>query len=295
LTRFNVEVYNLIIDTEVLSEMNVRDTLVQLKERNKVIIAAHRGVSGGNVICNTIPAYETALRQHADIVEIDAAMSADGVFYAFHDGTEFITLGAARNIRYMASSRIDRLFYRNPCLEATDEHVNRLEDVFNYLRGRCLINIDRSWFYWKEIIDFIKKMKMEDQIILKSPPEPQYLEILQSMAPDMAYMPIVRSPSEADLVTKYRINYCMAELIFPEISSPTADPALINKLHAEGLLLWANVITLNDWIIMTGGKDDRNSVTGNPAENWGWCIDRGFDVLQTDWSMLLREYIDSRR
>ena len=38
---------------------------------NRVLIAAHRGTSGANIIQNTIGAYENALLHGADIVELD--------------------------------------------------------------------------------------------------------------------------------------------------------------------------------------------------------------------------------
>jgi len=37
----------------------------------RIIIAAHRGVAGGNIPCNTIAAYDAALAQGADMIEID--------------------------------------------------------------------------------------------------------------------------------------------------------------------------------------------------------------------------------
>lgn len=42
----------------------------QLEER-KVLLAAHRGTCGGNIIQNTIGAYENALLHGADIIEVD--------------------------------------------------------------------------------------------------------------------------------------------------------------------------------------------------------------------------------
>jgi glycerophosphoryl diester phosphodiesterase len=274
--------------------MTVRDTLSKLRQKNKVLIAAHRGTSGGDIIFNTIPAYENALRHQVDMVELDAAMTTDGVFYAFHDGTEPLLLGSGRNIRTMASSYVDQLFLRNPSLTLTSEHPNRLEDVFNYLRGRCLINLDRSWFYWKEILALIKKMNMLDQIIIKSPIEEKYLALLEAEAPGLAYMPIIRNGEEEKTVQKYRINYCMAELIFEDINDPLVADSFIEDMHRRSLLLWANVITLDEYHILSGGKDDRNAITGNPDDAWGWCVDKGFDVLQTDWPLLLRAYLDKR-
>ncbi|MBR2612857.1 MAG: hypothetical protein IKC72_07290 [Clostridia bacterium] len=35
--------------------------------RDHIIIVAHRGTPGGNIPCNTLPAYETALLQGADL------------------------------------------------------------------------------------------------------------------------------------------------------------------------------------------------------------------------------------
>jgi glycerophosphoryl diester phosphodiesterase len=219
-------------------------------------------------------------------------MTTDGVFYCFHDGTEPLILGTSRNIRTMPSSYVDGLYMRNPSLELTGERVNRLEDAFEYLRGRCLINVDRAWFYWKEIIALIKKTGMEDQVILKSPPETEYLQILEDQAPNLAYMPIIRKKDEAERTARYKINYRIAELIFTDTGDSIVENEFIQKLKEQGLLLWVNVITLNEYIVLSGGKDDRNAIMGSPDDNWGWCIKKGFDVLQTDWPLLLRDYLE---
>ena len=54
--------------------------------REKRLIVAHRGVSGGNIPCNTLAAYEIALKQGADMIEIDVDMTADGKLFIFHPG-----------------------------------------------------------------------------------------------------------------------------------------------------------------------------------------------------------------
>ena len=59
----------------------------RLKEQ-KVLLAAHRGTCGGNIIQNTIGAYENALLHGADIIEVDVVKSTDGQFFAFHNGQE---------------------------------------------------------------------------------------------------------------------------------------------------------------------------------------------------------------
>ena len=48
--------------------------------KDHVLIVAHRGMPGGNVPCNTLPAYEMALRQGADIVERELYRGLSAIF-----------------------------------------------------------------------------------------------------------------------------------------------------------------------------------------------------------------------
>lgn len=260
-------------------------------EENKVLIAAHRGTNGGNVIQNTIMAYETAMQHGADLVEIDAIMSTDGDFYAFHNGQEKYLLRVDRDIREMSSKEIDECDCYNSVGEVSGQKIERLEDVLEQLRDRCFINIDRSWFYWKEIIEFLKKVNMDHQIILKSPVDKELLDILQESESKVMYMPIVKTMEEWKLVQKYNINTVAAELIFETLESPLVQKDFIDKLHEDGILAWVNAITLNDRIILSAGLDDDNSIKNSYDENWGKLMEMGFDMIQTDWPALIKEYV----
>jgi len=273
----------------------MKERLWELKRKNGALIAAHRGTAGGSIVFNTIPAYENALRQGADIVEMDAARTRDGVFYCFHNGKEPALLGVTRDIRKMDAPYVDQLFLRDSSMEATLQRVNRLEEVFARFKGRCVFNVDRSWFYWEDIIALIQKTGMEDQVILKSPPKEEYLDTLERMAPGLAYMPILKHPEEAALVQGRGINFIMAELVFDSVDSPLVEDRFISELKKRGILLWGNVIKLDDWTTLSGGKDDYRAIMEGPEEAWGWCLDKGFDVLQTDWPLLLRKYINQWR
>ena len=47
----------------------------------RIIVAAHRGECGGNIPCNTMAAYEIAVRHGADMIEVDLNKSADGTLW----------------------------------------------------------------------------------------------------------------------------------------------------------------------------------------------------------------------
>ena len=59
----------------------------------KTLIAAHRGVAGGNIPCNSMAGFEAALLQGADVLEVDISISLDGTLYVFHPKKEPLFLG----------------------------------------------------------------------------------------------------------------------------------------------------------------------------------------------------------
>ena len=53
------------------------DYMKKIAEKG-TLLAAHRGVAGGNIPCNSAQAFEIALLQGAAIVELDVERSQDG-------------------------------------------------------------------------------------------------------------------------------------------------------------------------------------------------------------------------
>lgn len=264
------------------------------KQSGNVLIAAHRGTCGGNVIQNTCLAYENALLHGADMIEIDVIMSTDGEFYAFHNGQEKLVLGLDKDINQMTSQEIDS----SPCVNqiglVTDKKIERLGSILEQFRGRCLINIDRSWFYWKEVITYLDTFHMADQIVIKSPVDKDLLQTLQDSHSDIMYMPIVKTIKEWEMVNEYKFNLVAAELIFEDLNSPFLDKKFIEGLHDRHILAWANAITLDDTTILSAKLDDNNAITHSFDENWGKLVDMGFDIIQTDWPALVKQYLETR-
>lgn len=262
--------------------------------KNKVLIAAHRGTCGGNVIQNTCLAYRNALLHGADLIEIDAAMTTDGVFFAFHDGEEMLELGIDNDIKQMSSDEVEQLHTLNSLRHKSNQKVERLDFVLEAFRGKCLINIDRSWFYWKEIISFLKSKDMNNQILLKSHPDEELLKNIEENGSEIMYMPILRKPEDWEIVKKYHINVAAVELIFEQVDSKIVSKEFMDELHEKGILTWVNAITLDDKTILSAELDDNHAITEDFDRNWGKLIDMGFDIIQTDWPALLKEYIKRR-
>lgn len=254
------------------------------------LIAAHRGTCGGNVVQNTCLAYENALLHGADMIEVDAAMTKDGVFFAFHNGEEPLELGVERDIRTMTSEEVEQMETLNCLREKSGQKVERLEYVLERFRSRCLINIDRSWFYWKEIITFLEHMNMNDQILLKSGAEEPLLEQLEESGSSLMYMPILKTVKEWETVTRRHINVAAAELIFQDLNSPFVQPEFMAGLREAGIAPWVNAIDLNSSIILSGGLSDNLAIREGFDKAWGRLAGLGFEIIQTDWPGLLNTY-----
>ena len=151
----------------------------QLEEK-QVLIAVHRGTWGGNVIQNTIQAYRIALDMGGDIFECDAALSADGVFYAFHDGTEPINLGREENLTTLPSQEIDKLVCINSAYGPSGVHVEKLEDVLQAFTHGELFNIDRAWEHLPQLDALLARYPhVLGQALVKTPVREEYLEFFR--------------------------------------------------------------------------------------------------------------------
>jgi len=272
------------------------DKIRQLAKEKGVLIAAHRGVAGGNIPCNTLQAYEIALRQGADIVEIDVAVTKDRQLFVFHPGMEPYHLRESRYIRDMTADEVKDLRFVNQDQTPTLYPVSTLDEVFDLLKGRCIINVDKFWTAIPEITDAIRRHGLVDDVIVKTSPKPEYFKAVEEYAHDLPFMPVVNQtdPYTAELM-KMKINLIGAEVLFATEDAEVAAPEYIDKMHKAGLLLWVNPIVYNYKADLVAGHNDDRAMTESMESNWGWLIDRGFDILQTDWTLPMRLFISERK
>ena len=262
----------------------------------RTLICAHRGVSGGNVPCNTLAAFAGALAQGADMVELDITKSADGEYFVFHPGKERAHLDSPLSIGALPAAEVKKLRYVNQDNDETQFGVDLLADVLDFLRGKCYINVDKFRDDIPGISRAIRRAGVEKQVVVKTALREEHLRPLQECAADFMFMPIVRDKDTVtDLLVERGINCIGAEILFEREDAPVASPAYIEAMHKKGRLLFANAIVYNYREVLSAGHNDDVSVAGAPDLGWGWLLDRGFDILQTDWCGMLKAYMRGRK
>ena len=260
-----------------------------------VLIAAHRGTAGGNIPCNTLPAYELAVRDGADIIELDVARSADDVLLCFHPGKEHVMYADPTPISAMAGQQAQRRFLRNQDLDETVYTAPLLDEAFELLKNRCQIAVDKFWMAMPEITDCIRRHGMTEQVLCKIPGERRYYEACAQVAPDLPILPVLRGNDPFTGTELERaIRQAGTEVLFAAEDEAVASVEYIDTIHRRGQLLWVNAIVYNHKTILSAGHTDDRAVSGDYDGGWGWLIDRGFDIIQTDFTAQLKRYLQTR-
>ena len=272
----------------------MKNTL-HLYNNDNVQIVAHRGAAGSNIPCNTIPAFDIALKGGASILEMDLFKSTDGKIFIFHTGKEPYQLNKNIDLTKLDSKEIKKLRLINVDFNPTQWGINSFDDILEHFKGRCILNLDRIGDCISDVIKVVERHNMKDQVLLKHAPIPSVLKIIEDVAPDYMFMPIYMEEDNAsEIIEKMNINYIGAELVFKTEESSVIQPEYIESMKKMGKTLWGNAVLYNYKIPLSAGHTDDVSMIDDPDKGWGWLVDHGFDIIQTDWTYQCCKYLKDR-
>lgn len=276
--------------------MNFEKSIYENRQAKRApFLVAHRGISCANIPCNTIAAFQIALDQGADVVELDVSRSKDGKLFVFHPGLEPAFLGSERLIREMSAEEVERLYLLNQDNVPTSYKIPTLAEALAFLKGKAYINVDKFWTDVAGISAEIRRAGVENQVIVKTHTDEKSLAEVTKYAPDFMFMPLVKGQDNVtEELIRQGINVIGAEILFETESAPVISDAYISKMHEKGLLIWANAIVYNEKKVISAYHTDDISLTDSPDKGWGWLLDKKVDFIQTDWLLMLRAYLEKR-
>lgn len=265
---------------------------VALNQKRGVLLASHRGYYGGNIPFNSKPAFKIALDNDADIVELDVERSEDGKLFVLHPGTEKHIIRLNDSIRRYPSDFVARFKLSNDDGGETAHPILRLEEALEFLKGKCIVNLDKFWMNPEAIAKIVRELKMEDQVLLKISLRDKEIKDTEIYAPDMPLMPMVWTEDPSlEMMKNYKVRWVGSECLFVKDTDPIASPEYIEAMHKAGKTVWGNAIMYNYRKELAGGHSDDASLLEDPEKGWGWLADRGFDVIQTDWLLHADTYL----
>ena len=206
------------------------------------------------------------------------------------------------NVGDFTLAEIKQLKMRDRDGRPTEYEVLTLEEALELARGKILVNIDKFAKHPKEILDVVAAVGSLKEVIVKSSQQPD--EARKSFGPywkqvengELLYMPI--------------ISYCMRRhdktvSDFPLELADGARKVSMYEICADvpehiaafgaGILakraprIWVNTISDR----LSANHSDRRALL-DPDGNWGWVIEQGVTMIQTDYAAELIVYLTSK-
>ena len=172
--------------------------------------------------------------------------------------------------------------------------VPTADEFFETFKGRCYINTDKAYSCFPQLVETIRRHNIMDQIILKGEvKDVKVYDMTEELAPDIPFLAVSYEEDTALEMCKGRnINYVGCEVVFTDENEGVGSTEFIDKLHADNKLVWANAIIYNYKSQLAAGHSDDTSFTISPEYGWGWLADRGYDIIQTDWTLAMCTYLN---
>ena len=257
---------------------------------DRILVVSHRA-DWRNAPENSLQGIQNCIDMGVDMVEIDLKKTKDGQLVVMHDKTIDRTMtGKGRPEEYtLAELKAMRL--KNGAACKTRHQIPTLEEVMLLCKGKIMVNIDKGYDYFREAYAVLQKTGTIDHCVMKAGLSYDQVKAENGDVLDkVIFMPVVQLHKDGaekiiDGYQKY-MKPAAYELVFNSDNKEMI--ALIKKVRDTGAHLFINSL----WSDLCGGHDDDRAVELNqPDESWGWMIDQGAKLIQTDRPALLLEYL----
>jgi len=239
-------------------------------KKHKLIVIAHRG-SHVKVPENTLAAYENAVKEGADYVEIDLRTTKDGHLVIMHDESVTRMTRKNGNLKDLNYEQIKELkIIPNRKEDTTIYRVPDFARVLNFCKGRINIYLDFKDADVKKTYTLIKKFGMQNNVVVYLNKEEQYRQ-WKSIAPRIPLMASL--PENMDST---QLNNLLDKKPL-DIVDNAFDNNMVNLMHNRKIAVWLDA----------QGKDEG-------PEKWEHALKQGIDGLQTDHPESLIKYLENR-
>lgn len=252
-----------------MSEMARGAVHPQPRAAARPLVIAHRGASAA-LPENTLPAYELAVAQRADMIEIDLHRTRDGAIVITHD-EELAGLGGRGEI---AGATLDEILRLDA---GGGERVPLLDEVLDRFGARIPFNLELKRGTQADYeglermtLDAVERRGLLPRMLFSSFYDP-VLSRLRALSPQARIGLLISARFPHGAVARARS--LGAEALHPEASVVTAE--LVDDAHAAGLSVY--VFTVDD------------------AGEMARMLDLGVDGLFTNHPDRMRALVDGRQ
>jgi glycerophosphoryl diester phosphodiesterase len=260
-------------------------------EKRRILVHGHRGARARRPE-NTLPAFRYAIEQGVDVLELDVAVTKDGVAVISHDplinpticsgpklGIPIHTLTRSELDAYDCGAKKNPNFADQVPVPGT--RIPNLDEVFALAAGNTVqFNVETKIFadkpeltpdpetFTKMILDLVRKHKLESRVILQSF-DPRTLRVMKRLDPAIRRAALFEKQRDwKEVAAEFE-----ATLFSPEQRLVTKER--VAQAHAAGMEVvpWTSDKP-DDWARLVDADVDA-IITDDPAALIAWLKARG--------------------
>lgn len=271
---------------------NILKNLNDSKSKH-IMVIAHRG-DWRNAPENSIQAIQNCINMGIDMVEIDVRITKDNKLVVIHDKTLNRTTTGKGLVSEWTLDSLKTLYLKNGLGHPSKHKIPTLEEVLLVAKGKILINIDKSYNYFDKVFNILKETKTFNQVIIKG-----FNKTIEQVKLDFGarldsiiFMPVInldKQPNAIEIIENYQkeLKPLAFEIVFSKDNFKILND--FSKIKNKGSRIWVNSL----WGSLNANHDDDKAV--NNLDNiYGWYINKGVNMIQTDRPEMLLNYLMSK-
>lgn len=224
-------------------------------------VMAHRGASTETPE-NTMAAFQKAIDDMADYIELDVQLTSDGKVIVMHDSNAYRTTGVDENIANMTYKEVRRLdagsWYSD---EYKGEKVPGLREVLELAQGKIKLNIelkpaDNGEELARKTVALIEKYNMENDCVITSFSSSALLAA--KSCDESIRVGYILSAAYGDY-------YDMKNIDFFSVNAAFLSKRTIDAIHNSGKQVYAWTVNNKDSIKNLTNKGVDGVITDNPV------------------------------
>jgi glycerophosphoryl diester phosphodiesterase len=244
------------------------------KSNHKFTVIAHRG-DHTNAPENTLLAYQHAIDNDVDFVEIDLRTTVDGKQIIMHNSDIEHMTSIKGKVKEMRFDSLRKIMVKDPThLEWGIHKIPTFNEVLELCKGKINIYLDFKDADVEKTYQAILAAHMEKNIMVYINAPSQYTE-WRKIAPEMPLVISLPKKVNTDKQMKKMILRYKMEILDGDFSEYTAQAVI--TAQENHILVWPDIQSADEG-----------------PERWDKAFALGFDGLQTDHPAALIKYLISK-
>lgn len=284
------------IESTPLKNTFVDELLEELhySESKNIMVISHRG-DWRNAPENSLQAIQNCINMGVDMVEIDVRKTKDNQLVIIHDNTLDRTTTGKGLVSDWTLDSLKTLRLKNGLGRAQHHKIPTLEEALLIAKGKILINLDKCYGYFDEAFTIIQKTGTSKQVIIKgfNKTVKEVRSDLGTKLDSIVFMPVINlnKQKNANAVIEAFQQYLKPvafEIVFSKDTSKVINQ--FSQIKERGSRVWVNSL----WESLNAGYDDDAAAYKNIDSIYGWYVEKGVNMIQTDRPELLLNYLRSK-